>query len=81
MGSGVIPVPLPASFTADPSNPISVGVNIVYSDGGKPIGIFGPRGFQEGALRDDTLDPVVRQQLVDDAVANVSYTTVPATTP
>lgn len=80
-GDGMITVPLPASFTADPMNPVSVGVNIVYNDRGKEIGIFGSRGFQKGALRDGELDPVVRQQIVDDAVVNVSYTTLPVTTP
>jgi len=76
-GEGIIQVPLPSSFTADPLNPSAIGVSVVYSDGGKPIGILGPTGFQRGALRDGELDPAVRQQIIEVAVQNVSYTTIP----
>ena len=84
INGGVIDVPLPSSYTsADPLNPVSVGVSIVYSDGGKPIGIFGERGFQRGVLQNGTeLKPAVRKQIIDDAVANIIVqTTVPGTAP
>jgi hypothetical protein len=76
---GTINVAMPASYASNPMNPTSVGVRIVYNDGGKPIGTFGPYGFRQGGLHNGIqLDPALEQQVIQDAIVNpVTFTTIP----
>jgi hypothetical protein len=76
---GRVNVPMHANFTSGPLTAIDFSVRIVYNDNGKPIGTFGPYGFRKGGLRNgNQLDPVLQQQIIQDAIVNpVTYTTIP----